>query len=66
MKTKMKTRKSITKRFKVTGSGALKRKQANKNHKAWGRSVKQRRQARKSELVHTSDQKRIAQAFQGR
>lgn len=66
MKNKMKTKKTITKRFKVTGSGALKRKQANKNHKAWGRTVKQRRQARKSELVHSTDQKRIAQAFQGK
>jgi large subunit ribosomal protein L35 len=65
MKTKMKSRKAITKRFKITGSGKLKRKQANKNHKAWGRTVKQRRQARKSELVSASDQKRINQAFQG-
>jgi len=65
MKNKMKSRKAITKRFKITGSGKLKRKQANKNHKAWGRTVKQRRQARKSELVSASDQKRINQAFQG-
>lgn len=65
MKTKMKSRKSIIKRFKVTGTGALKRKQANKNHKAWARTVKQRRQARKGEYVSKSDHKRIAQAFQG-
>ncbi len=64
MKIKMKSRKSIVKRFKVTGSGALKRKQANRNHKAWARTTKQGRQARKTEYVSKSDHKRIAQAFQ--
>ena len=65
MKNKMKTKKAATKRFKVTASGALKRKQCGKNHKAWGRTVKQRRQLAKASYVNSTDQKRISQLFQG-
>lgn len=65
MKNKMKTKKAVTKRFKLTASGKLKRKQCGKNHKAWGRSVKQRRQLAKASYVNSSDQKRISQLFQG-
>ena len=65
MKNKMKTKKAVTKRFKLTASGKLKRKQCGKNHKAWGRSVNQRRQLAKASYVNSSDQKRISQLFQG-
>ena len=64
MKNKMKTKKAVTKRFKVTASGKLKRKQCGKNHKAWGRTVKQRRQLAKASYVNSTDQKRIAQLIQ--
>ena len=62
---KMKAKKAVTKRFKLTASGKLKRKQCGKNHKAWGRSVKQRRQLAKASYVNSTDQKRISQLFQG-
>ena len=65
MKNKMKTKKAVTKRFKLTASGKLKRKQCGKNHKAWGRTVKQRRQLAKASYVNSTDQKRISQLFQG-
>ena len=65
MKNKMKTKKAVTKRFKLTASGKLKRKQCGKNHKAWGRSVKQRRQLAKASYVNSTDQKRISQLIQG-
>ncbi len=65
MKNKMKTKKAVTKRFKLTASGKLKRKQCGKNHKAWGRTVKQRRQLAKASYVNSTDQKRIAQLIQG-
>lgn len=65
MKNKMKTKKAVTKRFSMTASGKLKRKQCGKNHKAWGRTVKQRRQLAKASYMSTSDQKRISQLFQG-
>ena len=65
MKNKMKTKKAVTKRFKMTANGSLKRKHCGKNHKAWGRSVKQRRQLAKAAYVNSTDQKRIAQLIQG-
>ena len=65
MKNKMKTKKAVTKRFTMTASGKLKRKQCGKNHKAWGRTVKQRRQLAKASYVNSTDQKRIAQLIQG-
>lgn len=65
MKNKMKTKKAVTKRFTLTASGKLKRKQCGKNHKAWGRTVKQRRQLAKASYVNSTDQKRISQLFQG-
>lgn len=65
MKNKMKTKKAVTKRFKMTAGGKLKRKQCGKNHKAWGRTVKQRRQLAKGAYVNSTDQKRISQLIQG-
>ena len=65
MKNKMKTKKAVTKRFTMTASGKLKRKQCGKNHKAWGRTVKQRRQLAKASYMNSTDQKRIAQLIQG-
>ena len=65
MKNKMKTKKAVTKRFTLTASGKLKRKQCGKNHKAWGRSVKQRRQLAKASYLDSTDQKRISQLIQG-
>ena len=65
MKNKMKTKKAVTKRFTMTASGKLKRKQCGKNHKAWGRTVKQRRQLAKASYVNPTDQKRISPLFPG-
>lgn len=56
---KMKTKKAVSKRFKLTGSGKLKRKQAFRQHDAWAKTKKQRRQLSKSSLVHETDQSRI-------
>ena len=62
---KMKTKKAVAKRFKMTAKGTLKRKQARRQHRAWGKSIKQRRHLRKSALVHETDLKRISELFQG-
>ena len=40
---KMKTKKAAAKRFKITASGKMMRKQAYRQHDAWGKSKKQRR-----------------------
>ncbi|HET6785494.1 MAG TPA: 50S ribosomal protein L35 [Erysipelotrichaceae bacterium] len=56
---KMKTKKALAKRVKVTGSGKLKRSHAYVSHFAANKSHKQKRNLRKSTLIHSTDFKRI-------
>lgn len=53
---KMKTKSSAKKRFKVTGSGKLKRKHAFKSHILTKKTTKQKRRLTNSGLVHKSDE----------
>lgn len=52
---KMKTKKSAAKRFKVRGSGSIKRSQAFKRHILTKKTTKNKRQLRGSVSVHSSD-----------
>ena len=61
---KMKSRKAVTKRVKVTGTGKLKRKCANMSHLAPLKSQKQKRHLSKARLVSESDSKRLKQCIQ--
>ena len=56
---KMKTRRGAAKRFKLTGSGRIKRNKANHRHMLVRRSNKAKRKMRQSELVSKSDQKLV-------
>lgn len=58
---KMKTKSAVTKRFKRTGTGKLKRSHAFTSHLLVGKSAKQKRKLRKGALVSKGDQKRINQ-----
>ena len=58
---KMKTKAGAKKRFKVTGSGKLKRKHAFKSHILTKKETKQKRNLTKSALVHKSNKKSIKQ-----
>ena len=51
---KMKTKSSAKKRFKVTGSGKIKRKQAFKNHILTKKSKKRKLSLTHSTIVHKS------------
>lgn len=62
---KLKTKKAVSKRFKLTGSGKLKRKQGFRQHIAHGKTTKQKRHLRKSKYVHETDMKRIKDLLQG-
>lgn len=62
---KMKTKKSLAKRVKKTGSGKLKRSHAYVSHFAANKTHKQKVQLRKSTIVSKSDEKRIKQLLQG-
>lgn len=59
MATKNKTSKSAAKRFKLTGSGKLKRQHSMKSHILTKKTTTRKRDLRKSELVDHSDENRI-------
>lgn len=52
---KMKTKKSASKRFKVRGSGSIKRGQAFKRHILTKKTTKNKRQLRGTTAVHAAD-----------
>ena len=56
---KMKTRRGAAKRFKVTGSGRIKRNKANHRHMLIRRSNKAKRKMRQSGIVSSADRKLV-------
>lgn len=56
-KQKMKTKRAAAKRFKVTGSGKLKRFKANKSHILTKKTTKRKRNLRKATLVDDTNVK---------
>jgi large subunit ribosomal protein L35 len=58
---KMKTKSSAKKRFKVTGSGKIKRKHAFKSHILTKKSKKRKLKLTHATLVHKTDVKSIKQ-----
>ena len=56
---KMKTRRSAAKRFKLTGTGKIKRNKANKAHILTKKSPKRKRQLRKSTILVSAEVRRV-------
>ena len=56
---KMKTRRGAAKRFKVTGSGRIKRNKANHRHMLIRRSNKVKRKMRQAGMVSSADRKLV-------
>jgi len=56
---KMKTHRGAAKRFKVTGSGKIKRAKAFKSHILEKKTAKRKRALRQAGLVSNSDYKRV-------
>jgi len=56
---KMKSHSGAKKRFKLTGSGKIKRRRAGLRHILTKKSKKRKRLAGNDAVVHTSDEKRI-------
>lgn len=61
--TKLKTKSSVKKRFRLTGSGKVKMAQAGKRHGMRKRSNKMLRNARGMSIMHPSDAKKIKTYF---
>ena len=56
---KMKTSRAAAKRFKVTGSGKLKRNKAYKSHILTKKTTKRKRNIRKATLVDSTNEKNM-------
>jgi large subunit ribosomal protein L35 len=54
-----KTRKSVSKRFKITGTGKVRRQHASRRHLLSSKSAKRKRHMAKSAEVHKTDTARI-------
>ena len=57
----IKTRKSVAKRFKITGTGKVLRSHAGKRHLLQGKNSKRRRRLGKSAVLDATDTYRITQ-----
>lgn len=62
-KNKMKSHRGAMKRFKITGTGKLKRSKANKQHILTKKSAKRKRGLRKAAVLGSADIKRIKAAI---
>ncbi|HEX6307805.1 MAG TPA: 50S ribosomal protein L35 [Longimicrobiales bacterium] len=62
---KMKSNKSVAKRFKVTGKGKVKRGQAFKSHILTKKTQKRKRKLRKSAIAAPGDAKRVKRMLHG-
>jgi large subunit ribosomal protein L35 len=60
---KMKTKKSVSKRFIVTGSGKIKFKHTNRSHRAFGKTTKQKRHSRKDAILSHSNKHLISRCL---
>jgi len=54
---KMKTNRGAAKRFKITGSGKIRRNRAFSSHILTKKSAKRKRRLRQTDLVHKTDKK---------
>lgn len=55
----IKTKKSVAKRFKITGTGKILRARAGRRHLLSGKNAKRRRSLGKRALVHKTDEYRV-------
>jgi len=61
---KQKTKRAAMKRFKITGTGKIKRSRANKRHILTKKSTKRKNQLGKSALVSSADYPRTIKLLQ--
>jgi large subunit ribosomal protein L35 len=62
---KMKTRKGLAKRVRVTRNGKVVRNRAGKRHLLSGKSGKRKRALRKKAVVDSADNRRVLRALRG-
>ena len=62
---KMKTKRAAAKRFKLTGTGKIRRRKAGKQHLMRGKSANRLRNLKKNDIVSSADHPRIIRLLQG-
>ena len=62
-KTKMKSHRGASKRFRLTGSGKVKRNKAYKSHILTKKTAKRKRGLRKSSILTSADTKRMLRSL---
>ncbi len=62
---KMKTKRAAAKRFKLTGTGKIRRSKAGKQHLMRGKSANRLRNLKKNDIVSSADAPRIIRLLQG-
>jgi large subunit ribosomal protein L35 len=65
MATKNKTNRSLRKRFKITGTGKLKRNKPGKRHLLSGRTSKRKRQLRRAGISNDATAQKYVEAMGG-
>lgn len=62
---KVKTNKSVAKRFRLTGTGRLRRRRANKSHILTKKAPKRKRRLAQPALVSRADERRMKRMLPG-
>jgi large subunit ribosomal protein L35 len=60
---KIKTNRGAAKRFRITGTGKIRRRKAFKSHLLTGKGAGRRRRLRGPDLVHPSDVRRVRRSI---
>jgi large subunit ribosomal protein L35 len=60
---KLKTKKAVSKRFKITGNGKIMHKHTNRSHRAFGKTTKQKRHLRKELELHDASSDLIGRSL---
>jgi large subunit ribosomal protein L35 len=60
---KQKTKKAVSKRFKVTATGKIMHKHTNRQHRAFGKTTKQKRHSRKTAVMNSASSDRIGRSL---
>ena len=66
MKNKIKTKKAVAKRIKITGKGKLKRYQSGKRHLLEHKSTNSKRKKRKASNISSADMNKVKKTLPGR
>ncbi|MDR2846868.1 MAG: 50S ribosomal protein L35 [Mycoplasmataceae bacterium] len=60
---KQKTKKAVSKRFKVSKTGKVMHKHTNRSHRAFGKTTKQKRHSRKTATMNAASSDRIGRCL---